>query len=276
MNEEFEAGSQHWICPTRPQMTLVQTNNVPLNLLLDDIWAHAISRYSSPLPLSKIPPKPYRIPRWAVHVPSGPTKGELHAWSISTCGQWPRDNNRRSLCSTLKSTSLDGILYLGWGHDRIWYTIINQGAWKQWNRNVRHMCNDSPHWCKMDRRREKKNVSFHDFSFEPTMETSGQCVCQQNTYLNLMRPHHLFQWVLYLGSWSPGQHPSQRLLQIIPTCLIDALVRVHWAVAGSSHHAVPAALTYMSPDQLAVPWVLPPTPRVICSCSGISWLISAQ
>lgn len=52
--------------------------------------------------------------------------------------------------------------------------------------------------------------------------------------------------------------------------------RVHWAVAGSSHHAVPAALTYMSPDQLAVPWVLPPTPRVICSCSGISWLISAQ
>lgn len=219
MNEEFEAGSQHWICPTRPQMTLVQTNNVPLNLLLDDIWAHAISRYSSPLPLSKIPPKPYRIPRWAVHVPSGPTKGELHAWSISTCGQWPRDNNRRSLCSTLKSTSLDGILYLGWGHDRIWYTIINQGAWKQWNRNVRHMCNDSPHWCKMDRRREKKNVSFHDFSFEPTMETSGQCVCQQNTYLNLMRPHHLFQWVLYLGSWSPGQHPSQRLLQIIPCSL---------------------------------------------------------
>ena len=95
--------------------------------------------------------------------------------------------------------------------------------------------------------------------------------------VGLCRPHDLFQWVLHLGSWSPIQHPPQRLLQIIPTCLIDALVRIDWAVAGSSHHAVPAALTDMSPDQLAVPWVLPPLKGLFADgCSGISWLISAQ
>ena len=53
-------------------------------------WAHAVSRYSSPSRLSKIPPKPYRIPGWAVWAAFMPDQGRaprkkyINMWAMAS------------------------------------------------------------------------------------------------------------------------------------------------------------------------------------------------